>query len=58
MNNIDKAIDLITTNSLLKIISSLKFIELHTLKNGRVKQFVSPDHNYSVLIPKDKDFGL
>jgi len=56
MNNINKAIDLITTNSLLKIVSSLKFIELPTLKNGRVKQFVSPDGNYSVLIPKDKDF--
>lgn len=57
MKDLKKAIDLITVEKLEKVLSFLKWRELDVLMNGRVRQFVSPDDEYVVLIPLVKDFS-
>lgn len=57
MKDLKKAIDLITVEKLEKVLSFLKWRELDILMNGRVRQFVSPDDEYVVLIPLVKDFS-
>ena len=57
MKDLKKAIDLITVEKLEKVLSFLKWRELDILMNGRVRQFVSPDDEYVVLIPLVKEFS-
>ena len=57
MKDLHKAIDLISAERILKVVSFLKWEELSTLMNGRVRQFVSPDDEYTALIPLSNEFS-
>ena len=57
MKDLHKAIDLISAERSLKVVSFLKWEELSTLMNGRVRQFVSPDDEYTALIPLSNEFS-
>lgn len=57
MRDLRKAIDLISADELIKVVSFLKWDELSTLMDGRVRQFISPDKEYTALIPLDRVFS-
>ena len=47
MKDLHKAIDLISAERILKVVSFLKWEELSTLMNGRVRQF---QMNFLIII--------
>lgn len=57
MKDLQKAIDLIAVEKLEKVLSFLKWYEIDALMNGRVRQFISPDSEYSALIPLTNEFS-
>lgn len=51
MRNINRVIDNIPYDKIVKLLVSLNWSEYHTLMDGKVLQYVSPDGHYAVLIP-------
>lgn len=56
MKNIEKYIDLLHNENVCQYLALNQWHELTRLFDGRVRQFISPDEDYAILIPLIKDF--
>lgn len=57
MSDFNKAIERISPESLVKVVSFLGWKEIDVLFNGKVRQFVSPNDEYAALIPLRNEFS-
>nr|DAV88469.1 MAG TPA: hypothetical protein [Caudoviricetes sp.] len=56
MKNINRVIDNISYDKIVKLLVALNWSQYHSLMNGKVLQYVSSDRCYAVLIPTVNTF--
>ena len=56
MKNIEKYIDLLHNDKVCQYLNLRGWHEISTLFEGKVRQFLSPNEEYAILMPIAKEF--